>query len=277
MKKWLIAGVSGLFLITGTWLGQATPYLELFFKEEPEPVYQAQESILNTLKINSEHRQVDYLSIGDSVAMGKGSEQDEQGYTSHIERELEKENLQVTLDNQGISGQTSAELRSALETESGLSTKVKEADFITLTIGGNDLLKVVLEEKNPMKVLTEFPKIQAEFKTNLTAIMDQLTTLNPEAPIIVTTLYNPLSPQESYYDHSDNMLTIWNRGLKEVVYQYSTGYVVDVDEVLTPNPERSWLADEIHPNGKGYALMAAKMVKEIRGNAQASANAQFNR
>ena len=40
--------------------------------------------------------------------------------------------------------------------------------------------------------------------------------------------------------------------------------MIDVDRRLLPD-DRNWLADEIHPNDRGYQLMAEGMLEIIRG------------
>ncbi len=260
MKKrgWFFIGCS-LFLISLLLLIQWNPFLLKQRKVLP-PAQTA--NILTKLKtVSVEKGKINYLILGDSVALGKGAEIGA-GYGLYVREELERERLHVELDNQGISGQTSAELRQMIQ-KPELEQRIRTADLITITIGGNDLLKSALDQENWWLALSEFTSIQAQYNENMGAILNHLRSLNDTAPILVTTLYNPISTEEIYYPLTEKLLRKWNAGMRKISSQFPEVTVIEVASLLQTAKE-DWLADEIHPNEYGYRLIAKQIVEQIR-------------
>ncbi len=213
-------------------------------------------------KIAAEEGRLDYLVLGDSVALGKGSVK-EAGYGYWVAEYLKGEGIDVHLDNRAVSGQTSDQLLRSLDNRD-LLAKVRESDLISITIGGNDLLKELLLRGNPVDALMEFRHIQNRYLNNLRAILEKIRACNLRAPVLITSLYNPLGPEEPYFSVVRKRIIQWNQGMKEVARDYPATTVIDVDRRLLPD-DRNWLADEIHPNDRGYQLMAEGLLEIIRG------------
>lgn len=255
-RRWILVGCSLLLLC----LVFLIPFNRFFKEEGSSP--QAENILAHLRKVSEGNGRINFLIIGDSVALGKGAEKTGAGYGSYIVQELEQEQLNVTLDNQARSGQTSADLLKSLQRRE-MEKKIKNADLITITVGGNDLLKHALDRKNRLSVLTEFATIQAQYKENMATILERLRHLNQTAPILITALYNPISVEEPYYPLTEKLLEKWNAGLKEVAYGFSEAVVIEVTSHLHQAKE-NWLADEIHPNDQGYRLIAKGIMERIR-------------
>ncbi|OYD07693.1 GDSL-type esterase/lipase family protein [Paludifilum halophilum] len=269
MTKRLIL-VLGLSLIAAIMV-QLYPMAKIMLVEEsPEPIVVTDENILSQLKKNVQDKEeLNYLVLGDSVARGIGSKGPDQGYGSLVVKSLNKERIPLKLVNKGVTGQTSKKLAESITTPD-IREKVKSADLISLTIGGNDLIKVALENQNPVSVLSGFEGIQKGYEQNLTRILHRIRKLNPDAPILMTALYNPISPEEPYYGISHSLLKKWNIQMKQVAHDFPLTHVIDVDQRLrAANGE--WLSDQIHPNNKGYRVIAEGILAEIRGNRHTSA------
>ncbi|GAA5344582.1 lysophospholipase L1-like esterase [Planifilum fimeticola] len=230
----------------------------------PKPSSTEQEGgFLQALRrIASEDGRLDYLVLGDSVALGKGSKK-EAGYGYWVAEYLKGEGIDVHLDNRAVSGQTSDQLLKSLD-DRDLLASVRQSDLISITIGGNDLLKEVLRSGNPVKALRNFWHIQKRYTDNLEAILDKIRRNNPHAPVLITSLYNPVEPEEPYFQTARRLLDRWNEEMKKVASTHPATEVIDVDRLLLPD-ERDWLADEIHPNDRGYQLMAEGLLEIIRG------------
>ncbi len=87
-----------------------------------------------------------YLALGDSISAGYGLDNpEEDGFTALLADALsETYSTEVTLTNEAVSGLTAANLYVLLET--GMyDDVVAEADVITLTIGGNDMMAAFYE------------------------------------------------------------------------------------------------------------------------------------
>lgn len=248
----------GALLIAAGYIG-----LRAMMNVPSEPSSAEQKGLLQELrKIASEEGGLDYLVLGDSVALGKGSVK-ESGYGYWVAEYLKGEGIDVHLDNRAVSGQTSDQLLRSLD-DGDLLTRIRESDLISITIGGNDLLKEVLRSGNPFDALMDFRHIKARYLDNLEAILERIRKVNAHAPVLITSLYNPVEPEEPYFQIARKLLDQWNEGMKEVARNYPATAVIDVDRRLLPD-DRNWLADEIHPNDRGYQLMAEGLLEIIRG------------
>lgn len=160
-----------------------------------------------------------YLALGDSISTGYGLSQN--GFVDQI-----TDKYGYNLTNKADNGETSQSLLDKLNSNS-LKSDIEDADVITLTIGGNDLMNALYdflaEEYNSEnatsyngdyikeelnngnltiilfaagKISTFMDSPQAKtalsnFKDNLNDIISYIETNNPDAWVIITTQYNP--------------------------------------------------------------------------------------
>jgi lysophospholipase L1-like esterase len=199
-----------------------------------------------------------YLVLGDSVALGKGASH---GYAEDVADRLKQLHLPVQLDNEGVSGQTSSQLWVALH-EPGMKRKIRKADLISVTIGGNDVLKAALKQSNPWEALASFNEIRDDFVNHLGRILTWIRHENPGAIVLVTSLYNPVPPDTLYFPLVEKLLNSWNRALSQTVSAHPGCIVISIDRRLNPE-HRDWLADQIHPNNRGHRLIATAILDTI--------------
>lgn len=263
--------VVGALLLTAGFLSVGGMVKDLLLTDVKSPGVQQRGLLHDLREIAAKDGRLDYLVLGDSVALGKGSAKEE-GYSYWVAEYLKDNGIDVHLDNRAVSGQTSDQLLRSLG-DRDLLSQIERSDLISITIGGNDLLKAVLHHENPLDALKKFRHIQDRYRDNLHAILEQIRLHNPRAPILITSLYNPVEPEEPYFPIVQKLLKQWNAGMKEVVRTYPDASVVDVDRRLPPN-DRNWLADEIHPNDWGYQLMAKGMLESIRGKVSEAVSEQ---
>jgi len=102
-------------------------------------------SILPVSVVNADENPL-YLALGDSISTGYGLSDPESSFASLIQK-----NNGFSVTNHAVNGSTSADLLNLLKTTS-LDKEIKEAKFITITTGGNDLIallyKKIAEEYN---------------------------------------------------------------------------------------------------------------------------------
>ncbi len=159
-----------------------------------------------------------YLALGDSISTGYRLTNPEQESFPALVADA----CNFTLDSEAQDGETSATLLEKL-TSGTLAGNVANADVITLTIGGNDLMNTLysylavqtgglmtaeeiqaaLQSGNTQVIATAAQVISgfaesaeaqaalAQFAGNLTGIVAAIETINPDAQIIITTQYNP--------------------------------------------------------------------------------------
>lgn len=95
----------------------------------------------------------------------------------------------VALTNLAVSGAKMPDLLKQMES-SGAQYSIKQADFIVLTIGGNDLFPG-WESLGKMDLETYRPDT-VTFQNQAKQILAELRKLNPNSPIFWLGLYNPL-------------------------------------------------------------------------------------
>ena len=106
-----------------------------------------------------------YLALGDSITTGYGLDnEDTQNFAA-----LLAEETGFTLQNKAVSGATSEDLKNLIEGNT-ISSEITNADLITITIGGNDMMNALYEHLakswNEAKP-DEDPKTAADIQTDL--------------------------------------------------------------------------------------------------------------
>ena len=148
--------------------------------------------------------------LGDSISTGYGLDDDELSYCGYLQ-----EYFDADLDNFAKDGRQTAELIEQLENDADVRSSVEQADLICVSIGGNDVLQIFLDSlselKNAggnnseeqfvfsqefvqgfiMKYASAFGPAAAQAGENIAEIRKKISELNPEAPIIMQTVYNP--------------------------------------------------------------------------------------
>ena len=165
-----------------------------------------------------------YVALGDSISSGYGLEDDTLSFTQQVAQD---NGLELT--NLAQDGETSASLLDKLQTDQ-VSEAVAQADIITITVGGNDLMNALYayltdayNQRNPenpttqedmknavmggdMGVLTfalevgpgfsnseQATQALADFHTHLTQIVLNICAENPQVQLVVVEQYNPYS------------------------------------------------------------------------------------
>jgi lysophospholipase L1-like esterase len=121
-----------------------------------------------------------YMAMGDSLAAGYGAIPATQGFSYLLYKKGVFDKIPNTLlSNVGLIGATSQDV---LDKQVPLAIDPFEPDVITLSVGGNDIVKF-LASPNPQEVLDNF-------YTNLTDIFTQLREELPKAKIYTNNLYD---------------------------------------------------------------------------------------
>lgn len=179
---------------------------------------------------------VTLLSVGDSISTGYGLEkynpkdlsQATESYINLLGNELNIKPMNLAID-----GLTTAELSSLIK-KSEVQEMIKTSDYITVNIGGNNLLRPMLEAMAKeygmnfqttsieqlskvieadvnedlqqaqakitfglLKALPEIEKSVSRFDSEFKEVIQQLNILAPNAKIMVSTIYNPFSHMQN--------------------------------------------------------------------------------
>lgn len=217
-----------------------------------------------------------YLELGDSISAGYRLGEDEPAFTQIIAKEHG-----YNLDRHAKSGETTVSLMEKLPT---LQENIKNADLITLTIGGNDMLYALYTyladqyseqtgqtvTPDQMKewitgggdkaremllfaatVITDFPdskEAAAGFETlgkNLEKIVDDIVSNNKEVSMIVATQYNPY-----IYLARDPQLNEQMPEMAKVVQLITKVFEDEIhkmnDTITTVSEEKGFVVADVH-------------------------------
>lgn len=187
-----------------------------------------------------------YMALGDSLVAGYGAMPATQGYVYRLYREEVFDKIPHTLfSNTGVPGVTSKQV---LDHQVPQAIEAFRPSVITITVGGNDLLRIFKGE-NPNLVLSEF-------QTNFAQILGTLRTALPNTRIYVSNLYT--IPQIA---GADQIVPVFN----EIVAGVAAMYDVPVADVYSAFLGRRGLLlierpgaapDEAHPTNAGYEVIA---------------------
>jgi acyl-CoA thioesterase I len=172
------------------------------------------------------------VALGDSLTEGYGVEE-HQAYPALLEATLQKEGFSCTVINAGISGETSSGLLSRIDRVLSL-----KPDIVILCTGANDGLGGI----DPRQIRNNISRMVRTFKEH------QVTVVLAGMKMLVN--FGP-SYTESY-----------NRLYSEIADQEQILFMPFFLEGIAGQPEFN-LADGIHPNAKGYQIIAASVYPHV--------------
>lgn len=215
-------------------------------------------------RVDIEARDVKYLALGDSLTRGVGDETQEYGYTIRLQKELEKWSAvnQVELDNRGKNGRRSDQLLALLQ-KGHYDEEIAEADLITLTLGGNDVMKVVKKHLFSMQK-SMFDKQMPKFTANYEDIMAEIRMRNPEVPIVLVGFYNPFSIIVDEITPFDPIINEWNIEIEKMAQQDENACFVSIEDLFTSNEDMVYHVDFFHPNSAGYDRMTRRIIETMQ-------------
>lgn len=236
-------------------------------------------------------KNLNLVAIGDSLTEGIGDSTGRGGYVPLVAELLEsKDEIEtVSTSNYGISGNRSDQILKRIKKDEKLQNDVKKADVIVLTVGGNDLMKVV--RSTLLKVKEDsFIKPQKEYKERIEETFKELRSLNSDAPIYVFGIYNPFYLYFSEITEMQDIVDSWNETTQSVVEEEQKAHFIPINDILYKGGNQPELSedqkdtidssvkdkkeskvfndllfeeDNFHPNDSGYELMAQSLFDEM--------------
>jgi lysophospholipase L1-like esterase len=219
-----------------------------------------------------------YTALGDSISTGYRLSNTSNAYVS-----LFGKYLGVSPVNLGQNGLDSAGLLKKLNDDSKVIDQIKKSDVVTVSMGGNDMLKIfsgmqptsistlidALKQLQSTAMQKKFDSGISTFSGNWAKIIERIKSLSPKAVIIVTTLYNPyqkivvnipavfsfdLGAYADRYVKQINAVITKNAGGNYLVADSYTLFQKNKSEDLT-NANLSKMEFDPHPNILGHSLL----------------------
>ncbi len=205
---------------------------------------------------------LNYLLLGDSIAVGSGLLNPDEACYGRMVANTNGYNYK----NDAVNGLMSGELKNMVKTNEEVVEDIKNADIISISIGGNDFLQSAWFIPVILSALVGYMGIEEEkiiknFYPNFCEIIDTIKEINPDATILVQTLYNP---------RYVFLKTTFARGVKVLnncYYRYleeNLGAYIIVDVASALNDKVGFIAvDTIHPNSYGNKLIAKEILETL--------------
>ncbi|MEK4699908.1 GDSL-type esterase/lipase family protein [Solibacillus sp. FSL R7-0668] len=205
-----------------------------------------------------------YLALGDSLTRGVGDEKQDYGYTIRLQKELEDWPMinSVELDNRGKNGRRSNQLLTLLK-KGHYDEELANANLITITLGGNDVMKIVKKNLFSMEK-SMFDKELPLFIKRYDKIITEIRLRNADVPIILIGFYNPMSIVVDEITPFDPIISEWNTEIEKLSQVNSNVCFAPVEDLFVSNEDLVYHVDFFHPNSTGYDRMATRVIESMQ-------------
>ncbi len=218
-------------------------------------------SCFSVISFAEEEKPLDYVVLGDSIAYGSGMINSVDACYSKIVAETNG----YTYANHSIPGITSGVLLTMLTDGEKIRASVADADIISISIGGNNFLTDniigLAFDCLTKKDMSKFDEIAEAYYEELSAIMDRINELNPDAVVLLQTIYNPQdgAAGEVYLEGGTRLNAMMRKYEEEHPGEI---VIVEVAEALNGTPE-NFADDKIHPSKKGNEAIAVEVLNVL--------------
>ncbi len=184
-----------------------------------------------------------YVSLGDSIATGTTTPltSPTNPYVDQFENYLRSTNPGTDIIRSAFEtdGDRTNELLNKLQTNTSMQDAIRTADFITISIGGNNLMQAcktwlgLYDFFNPNLSIAE--QGYKDFVAQWEAIMIKIRTLNQDAVVVVMNQYNPFNVADTemhtfvdnYYFKADHT------GMNDLINSLASTYFYEVADVYS--------------------------------------------
>jgi lysophospholipase L1-like esterase len=202
-------------------------------------------------------------ALGDSLSQGVGDEESRGGYVGRLALEMrEWPGVRgAVVENTAKRGRRSDQLL-ALFQQGELTGPIAEADYVVMTIGGNDIMRIVKRDLFSLRV-EAFEDELVLYENRFQNIFSSIRSINPNVPIVVMGIYNPFSLITQDIKEFDEIVAQYNASMKEIAEADPQACFVPINDLFIGNDNLVYHTDFFHPNSKGYDLMTARILKRM--------------
>ncbi|TWT25709.1 GDSL-type esterase/lipase family protein [Planomicrobium sp. CPCC 101110] len=202
-------------------------------------------------------------AIGDSLSQGVGDEKNIGGYVGRLTQEMrEWPGVQgAVVENTAKRGRRSDQLLAMFQ-QGELTGPVAQADYVVMTIGGNDVMRIVKRDLFSLTV-EAFKDELILYENRYRTIFSSIRSINPTVPVIVLGIYNPFSLITRDVKEFEEIIAEYNSSMQEVAETDPQACFVPVNDLFMGNDNLVYHTDFFHPNSKGYDLMAERIFERM--------------
>ncbi|MGX6961158.1 SGNH/GDSL hydrolase family protein [Vagococcus xieshaowenii] len=235
----------------------------------------------NNIPKQEDVKEVFVVAIGDSLTEGVGDSTNEGGYVPLLQSNLMEKypDKIISTVNYGKAGNTTRQIIKRINSSTDIQNDLKEATIITLTTGGNDLMKVIKSNLFNNLAVETFDKPSQEYQEDLDELYQLIRQYNDQAPIYQLGIYNPFYVSFNEIDAMQEIVDNWNGSAKSTLNTRKKAYFVPINDNIydglasessnTDDGINNLLsdADNFHPNNLGYQIIANEfaMIIETSG------------
>ena len=239
------------------------------------------EPVMTKPSTSAKKKVVTYVAIGDSLTKGVGDSTNQGGFVPLLAQSLTNETgLEFKAINYGVAGNTSSQILTHMQEKKEIRKDLKQAQLLTITVGGNDLRKAILEDTSNLD-LDRFDKPSKTYVKNLKQIIELARKDNPDLPVYVVGIYNPLYLNFPDLTELQTLVDQWNQRTDETLSAYQGVYFVPINDLLykgidgksgvteselgkeTVTNDALYDEDSFHPNNTGYEIMKEAVLEKI--------------
>ncbi|MGG5254183.1 GDSL-type esterase/lipase family protein [Neobacillus sp. SM06] len=198
-----------------------------------------------------------YVALGDSLTAGVGTGLFSPGFVQRFRRMAEMElDEHVFVQIFAHPGFQTEDILAELDNEF-VQEQIQEADIITITGGGNDLIQAArkyLQDQNEH----DFSSALKQSMENFHKMMNKMTNLkkNSSKPYIVRiiNLYNPFP--------TDPLAAKWIKKFNQLIKSFSVKNkiaIVQIDKAFKDYEKEYLSIDGVHPNDVGHERIAESL------------------
>lgn len=206
------------------------------------------------------------VSLGDSIPYGSKLNQHNHTPSKSAYPYLIGDEANLRVQNLGVPGWKTSDLLLALKTDQKYRQAIRHADYVTITIGSNDLLKALKNAQresggDPILFLGMLlQKIQeSHVFENLGAILEEVRSLTG-APIVVYNIYNPFQLDNPLHALGQRVLPMINANIEAITSTYNKQFgnvmLADAYGAFGENQATYVIRNDIHPTIEGQIKLA---------------------
>lgn len=209
-------------------------------------------------------QRIEVIGLGDSLTQGVGDELKKAGYFGRVTSKMIdwKGVKDVDVTNLAKRGRRSDQLITILD-ERDIQLSIKNADFIFLTIGGNDVMKVVKSNLFNLKTGPFYIEL-GKFEIRLDELFSIIRDLNGDAIIVLAGLYNPFSIVTDETNEFEAIIDDWNEAIEARTNMDEKSCFIPVSDLFDSNTNMVYHTDFFHPNAKGYEEMTDRYLEKLQ-------------
>lgn len=201
------------------------------------------------------------VAIGDSLTQGVGDSSRNGGYIGILDQAINKQRQMVTFKNFGKSGRRTDQLLNTLN-EPEVRAAIEETDIVLITIGANDIMKVVQQNFTNL-TYSLFVEEQVHFEQRLNDIFVKIRASNPNANIYLLGLYNPFKQYFQEIEELDLIIDNWNQTGERTTAKYEPATFIPIKDLFDETTINLFADDHFHPNRLGYERMAERVLEYL--------------